>query len=510
MSVVPGPGALSSLHVAITDAAAPFARSGGEGGAARADVVLRRLRGWATVCMALGRLQDAGADVADLSRLADAGSIERVESFLRWFRPVEQGAFMSWAARGAYIAAWSKELRVRLRRLEREATAREVAEHWADSRYQFDRMRQRLGATVPSAVEMVRLPDGSISTDPVVVRRELAGWGMYQSVPAFSAGGPGVNRSLREEGFAFYRRIVDEWVPRANPFRCRTGPDGSLVGDAETWLRRDITWDEFERALFRKMGMAAGEDLITQEILQDLPEDARRRLFAVVSDHWRAAWDGHRWRYPDSLKHAWIAPVPKKGYNGSTDRLRPIAVTSVLARLYNRVVYERLYWHLEASGCLSHLQDGFRARHNASTAVSRMQAFVSAGPCHLAGLDIQRAFDSVDLRFARHYLRRAGVPQSMIEFFFSQLDGCRAYVWSRYGRAPGDGQPSFPILRGGKMGAIETPMMFLCIVDPMIHWLSARYPGALVCAYADDILLGHRDPVVLARMVADARMFVDK
>eukprot|EP00660_Eupelagonema_oceanica_P017233 gene17233-21910_t len=33
MSVVPGPGALSSLHVAITGAAAPFARSGGEGGA---------------------------------------------------------------------------------------------------------------------------------------------------------------------------------------------------------------------------------------------------------------------------------------------------------------------------------------------------------------------------------------------------------------------------------------------------------------------------------------------
>ena len=85
------------------------------------------------------------------------------------------------------------------------------------------------------------------------------------------------------------------------------------------------------------------------------------------------------------------------------------------------------------------------------------------------------------------------------ERFHAQLDGAKAHVVCRYGRCSDD---DFEIVRGGKMGAIETPLLFICVMDPMLHMLEKRYPGALVNAYADDVLLGHRDAAVLARMVA--------
>ena len=117
----------------------------------------------------------------------------------------------------------------------------------------------------------------------------------------------------------------------------------------------------------------------------------------------------------------------------------------------------------------------------------------------------QRAFDSVELPFAREYLDYAGMPEPVSDFFFEQLRGAQAHVVCRYGRCS---DQDFDIVRGGKMGAIETPMLFICILDPLLHMLEQRYPGALINAYADDLLIGHSDPVILAQMVDEIRRFI--
>eukprot|EP00666_Eupelagonemidae_sp_cell4sb_P017761 gene17761-biopygen8077 len=509
MSVAPRHGALSDLHSGLVQTCRKHAREASGGSLLSVETFLLKLRGWFSVCAALGAAEDAGLLISDLGDVADSEARIVVGNFLAWFQPLEVGHPLSWSARASHLLAWASATSAELRRTSRAGLLRAAQEHWHDMKYHFNLMQRRLGRPVPAAVDKVRLPDGTLSMDPGVVRKALAEWGSYQARPAF-----GRPESLEVDplrfgsALAFFQAAVQAWVPFPRPFRARCDESGISMETPLAWLRRDISWAEFDKALNRKMGMAAGTDLLTQEALRDLPADALHRLFRIIGSHWREGWCGDSWRYPDALKHAWIAPVPKKGYDASTARLRPIAVTSVLARIYNRIIYERVYGFLEDSGCFSERQNGFRKLHNTGSSLASLQRFLSRGPCHLAGLDVQRAFDSVEISFARYYLAHAGVPPAVYEFFFEQLRGARAHVWSRYGQTPTAEEGDFFIRRGGKMGAIETPMLFICLMDPLLHMLSRKYPDALVNAYADDLLLGHADPLVLARMIADTRHYI--
>eukprot|EP00660_Eupelagonema_oceanica_P018494 gene18494-9789_t len=479
LRIDPGPGGLAAVHGAMASAAEHFAveRTGGRLG--DVDVFLQRLRGWFVVCAALGRRQAAGLAI-DLVAIASVEARARLGAFLEWLSPLEHGGPLSWGARASRLEAWLGRTETAVRSHARDVAVKRVAEGWHDMRLHFGLIRERMGSPVPQPVGMIRLSDGTLSTDPTVVRGELAACGGYQATPAFPGAVAGsVDHVRREAALAVFSEAVRQWVPRPAPFRPRHLPGGGVARDATSWLRRELTREEFDKALFRKMGMAAGDDLLTQEVLCDMPEDARSRLFALVRDHWATAWRGGRWRYPDAMKHVWQAPIPKKGYDGSSARLRFIAVSSILARIYNRPIYERMYWHLEESGCLSKLQGGFRSLFSTASPMARVQEYISGGPAHLAPLDLRRAFDSVELPFAGVYLDHADVPE-------------------------GD----FPILRGCKMGAIETPILFDCLMDPLLHLLERRFPGALVNAYADDLLLGHRDPVILARMVGEVVDFI--
>ncbi len=62
----------------------------------------------------------------------------------------------------------------------------------------------------------------------------------------------------------FFLESVAQWVPQPSGFGLRLGTDGLQYSTAEAFLRRDLTFAEFESSLFRRMGMAAGPDLLSQ------------------------------------------------------------------------------------------------------------------------------------------------------------------------------------------------------------------------------------------------------
>ena len=117
---------------------------------------------------------------------------------------------------------------------------------------------------------------------------------------------------------------------------------------------------------------------------------------------------------------------------------------------------------------------------------------------------LARAFDTVDVRLVRPYLNRIGVPPAVTEIFLQQSSGARNKVRCAFGDTE-----EFEVQRGTRQGAIESPLFFLLLIDPLLHVLDnqTRNQPALVNAFADDLLLAHSDPSALIRLLETVRAF---
>ena len=68
--------------------------------------------------------------------------------------------------------------------------------------------------------------------------------------------------------------------------------------------------------------------------------------------------------FPDSLKIAKIIPLYKKGNINSITNYRPISLLPTLSKVFERVIFNRLYLYLDYNNLLSEEQYGFRANHS--------------------------------------------------------------------------------------------------------------------------------------------------
>ena len=63
--------------------------------------------------------------------------------------------------------------------------------------------------------------------------------------------------------------------------------------------------------------------------------------------------------FPKKIKLAKVTPVFKKGSTQNRDNYRPISVLSVFNKIFDKVMYKRLYAYLECLNILYSLQFGF-------------------------------------------------------------------------------------------------------------------------------------------------------
>ena len=106
---------------------------------------------------------------------------------------------------------------------------------------------------------------------------------------------------------------------------------------------------------------APGPDVIHNNLLKHLPEDTLKILKEILNKIWISA------DFPQQWRAATVIPIPKPNKD-HTDPLsyRPIALTSCLCKVLERMIYTRFVWYLEKYRILDRSQCGFR-KHRSTT-----------------------------------------------------------------------------------------------------------------------------------------------
>ena len=180
-----------------------------------------------------------------------------------------------------------------------------------------------------------------------------------------------------------------------------------------------------------------------------------------------------------------MVPVYKNvGERSTAKNYRTVSLLSVVSKVFEKLVNNRIVDHLEKCGFFSDFQYGFRSSRSSAdllTVVSDRiaRAFNRSGATRAVALDIFKAFDRVWHAVLLHKLKSYGISGQMfglISFFLS----------NRRLRVVLDGKSSkeYPVNAGVPQGSILGPALFLLYINDL--------PDDVICdvgIYADDTTL---------------------
>ena len=342
-------------------------------------------------------------------------------------------------------------------------------------------------------------------------QRHKAAWDLINQLGNRTAHNRGhIQANSAEERLQLWRQHFER-VLRNDERDSAEPPDVSSIFDTTklAQLRRSykinaITDNEIQTALKTlRNGKACGQDGIPPEILK-IPG-----IVGLLKDILNRAYDTGA--VPDLWKLQLLVPVPKKGDLSQCDNYRGIALMSLAAKLYNKILLYRLRKVL--NGELRSTQNGFRPERSTAQHILSLRLLLNScndhqdAPCVAAFIDFSKAFDSIKWNYLEAILGVYGVPNKLVRAIMSMYQGTEAKVRTSDGLSD-----SIPLQKGVLQGDTLAPFLFIIVLDYIIRkaipdpsigfklgsgtMRTAKYATDL--AYADDI-------VITASQVANAQ-----
>jgi potassium voltage-gated channel Eag-related subfamily H protein 8 len=136
-----------------------------------------------------------------------------------------------------------------------------------------------------------------------------------------------------------------------------------------------LSLDELRKSLDTVHDTVCGTDDIHYQLLKHLRGSALQTLSDLMNDIWETG------NLPTIRKLANVIPNPKPGKDHSEpSNYRPIALTSCVRKIVDRIINARLVWFLESNRLLSNIQCGFRQRRSTLDPLIRFKLY-SKGTC---------------------------------------------------------------------------------------------------------------------------------
>jgi hypothetical protein len=225
---------------------------------------------------------------------------------------------------------------------------------------------------------------------------------------------------------------------------------------------------------------APGRDRITASMLRHLPSTAREVLLNLINLSWRSGV------LPEEWKHSTVIPVLKP-LKIPTEPLsyRPVALTSCLCKIMERIIHSRLSWYLEKNQLLSPTQSGFRKKRGTIDNLVRLEHSIQSALHNeqytiAVMLDLEKAYDLIWTKGLIYKMHKLGIRGRC-------LNWTRAFLINRSFQVRMGAQYStkrFP-QNGSPQESVISPLLFIIMVNDLPEVLRVSKSGM----YADDIVI---------------------
>ena len=248
-----------------------------------------------------------------------------------------------------------------------------------------------------------------------------------------------------------------------------------------------------------KPGKASGHDDLVNEALKYAPAVFHQHLTTLYNRVLNQA------QVPKAWNRGRVVLVHKKGDTSDVNNYRPITVLTCMNATYSKVINTRLTKVVESHQLLAEIQNGFRKDRSGGDSSFTLNSIIwkslaKQKKLHLAFMDLQKAYDSVDRGILWEKLRRLGFGGKFLEAIKCMYRG--DFVTCRT-----NGITTNPVYlgRGLRQGCSLSPLLFALYVVDLSRALSSSNLGVVLYTVCVSALFFADDFVLIARTAEGLR-----
>ena len=229
-------------------------------------------------------------------------------------------------------------------------------------------------------------------------------------------------------------------------------------------------------------GKSCGEDGIHISILKTLSNS--KSFVSNIRTLFQACFTSGK--TPTRWNYSIIYPIPKNKNPSSIEDFRPISLTVMFRRIFEKIILKRIE---NLNSCKLNIgQAGFRSGFSTITQIiaSNLRSFNRN--CIRVFLDLKQAYDRTPVPVVLELLRKRGLHNGFISIISSLYSGCKTKILVN-----GVFTKHIELERGLLQGGILSPFLFSIFIDPLAESMNCNFPSNEFPAllFADDIQIVH-------------------